>query len=81
MSTLRRFPGSSASWLVRRLWQDRAGPLYNTRTNTVCRFYPSCSAYASEAFLRYGFLRGLWRSLSRVRRCSPSNTDSCIDLP
>jgi len=36
-----------------------------------CRFYPSCSQYATEALARYGFSKGLWLSLRRVLRCHP----------
>jgi putative membrane protein insertion efficiency factor len=36
-----------------------------------CRFYPSCSEYALEAFRRYGFLRGCRLSLRRLIRCHP----------
>jgi len=36
-----------------------------------CRFYPSCSQYASEAIERYGALRGSWLVVKRVGRCHP----------
>ncbi len=36
-----------------------------------CRFYPSCSAYASEAINRHGIVRGLWLTLKRLSRCHP----------
>ena len=35
------------------------------------RFWPSCSAYAEEAFERHGVARGAWLSLRRVLRCHP----------
>ena len=36
-----------------------------------CRFYPSCSAYAHEALLTHGAVRGSWFSLRRLSRCRP----------
>ena len=36
-----------------------------------CRFYPSCSAYAVEAFTVHGFWRGLGLSARRLLRCRP----------
>ena len=38
---------------------------------SVCKFYPSCSAYASEAVERYGPARGLWMASRRLLRCRP----------
>ena len=36
-----------------------------------CRFYPSCSDYASEAITRHGAARGTLLALRRVGRCHP----------
>jgi putative membrane protein insertion efficiency factor len=36
-----------------------------------CRFYPSCSAYAAEAFAEHGFWSGLSLTARRLLRCRP----------
>jgi putative membrane protein insertion efficiency factor len=37
----------------------------------ACRFYPSCSEYASEAIERHGVARGAWLAVRRLGRCHP----------
>jgi len=37
----------------------------------TCRFYPTCSAYFSQAVIRYGIIRGGWLGLNRLLRCHP----------
>ncbi len=36
-----------------------------------CRFFPSCSDYASEALSRHGAARGSWLTIKRITRCHP----------
>ena len=36
-----------------------------------CRFYPTCSNYAVEAFTEHGFWRGLSLTARRLIRCRP----------
>lgn len=40
----------------------------------TCRFYPTCSTYALDAFTKYGFLKGAWLTIKRLVRCHPFNT-------
>ena len=37
----------------------------------VCKYYPSCSAYAVAAVQQYGMFRGMAKSLARIGRCHP----------
>ena len=37
----------------------------------VCKFEPSCSAYAVEALERHGARRGAWLTVRRLVRCRP----------
>ncbi len=42
-------------------------PLYGN----VCRYYPSCSAYALRAVQVHGAVRGSWLAVRRLLRCHP----------
>lgn len=37
----------------------------------VCRYTPSCSAYAIDALRAHGALRGSWMAARRILRCHP----------
>lgn len=37
----------------------------------VCRFVPSCSAYAIDALRQYGLPAGIMVSLKRILKCHP----------
>ena len=47
-------------------------------TGPHCRFYPSCSAYALDAVLEHGALRGSWLAVRRVARCHPCREVACL---
>jgi putative membrane protein insertion efficiency factor len=36
-----------------------------------CKYHPSCSAYAIEAYREFGFLRGTVLTAWRLLRCNP----------
>lgn len=36
-----------------------------------CRYTPTCSQYALEAFRKYGPLKGFWLAFKRILRCHP----------
>lgn len=58
-------------------YRKAVSPLYGQ----VCRFYPSCSAYALEAVTVHGFLRGTWLASRRVARCHPWNDGGVDHVP
>ncbi len=37
----------------------------------TCRFTPSCSVYAVEAFKKWGPIKGLYLTIKRLLRCHP----------
>ncbi|RYY30728.1 MAG: membrane protein insertion efficiency factor YidD [Chitinophagaceae bacterium] len=36
-----------------------------------CRYTPTCSNYALQAFQKYGLFKGFWLSVKRISRCHP----------
>ena len=57
---------TAAVFLVR-AYQRGVSPLLGAR----CKFHPSCSQYALEAFQELGFLRGVVVAGWRLLRCNP----------
>ncbi|MCB0359124.1 MAG: membrane protein insertion efficiency factor YidD [Bdellovibrionales bacterium] len=47
-------------------WQRFLSPLFGN----VCRYHPSCSAYAAEALKTHGIFVGSYLALRRLLRCN-----------
>ena len=52
---------------ILRVYRAVISPLYGN----VCKFYPSCSAYALEAVGVHGAAKGTWLAARRLGRCHP----------
>jgi len=50
-----------------RAYQCTLGPVMGGQ----CRFAPTCSQYAIDAFRRHGFFRASWLTVRRLLRCHP----------
>lgn len=44
-----------------------------------CRFHPTCSCYAHEAYEKYGFLKGTYLTLARIMNCHPYSNRQWTD--
>lgn len=55
-----------AIWLIK-LYRKYISPL----RKPCCRFTPTCSEYAIEAFRKRGFFVGFGLSVWRILRCNP----------
>lgn len=36
-----------------------------------CRFYPTCSEYAKEAYEKYNFFKATFLTIKRILKCHP----------
>ena len=63
------------NWFLPKTWLMGAVRFYqrhiSSHTTPVCRFTPSCSAYALEALEKHGAFFGTLLSLWRILRCNP----------
>ena len=69
-----RIDTNSSSGAVRRLAVALIGAYQRWLSPVLppmCRFYPSCSAYAREAIVQHGLARGLWMAAVRLVKCHP----------
>ena len=64
-------------WLIR-FYQKVLSPL---KGNPTCRFTPTCSAYAIEAFQKRGFFVGFGLTVWRILRCNPFSVGGYDPVP
>lgn len=81
----RRPPSPGAGALLRRLavapiafYRRFVSPL---KPVSSCRFHPTCSAYAQDAILTHGVLRGGWLAVRRVAKCHPWHPGGLDPVP
>ena len=63
--------------LLLKAYRAVVSPLYGQ----VCRFFPSCSAYALEAVTVHGAVRGSYLAVGRLARCHPWNAGGIDPVP
>ncbi|SEE93967.1 hypothetical protein SAMN04489740_3215 [Arthrobacter alpinus] len=63
--------------IVLKLYRRVVSPMYGQ----VCRFFPSCSAYALEAVTVHGAIKGSWFAARRIVRCHPWNAGGLDPVP
>lgn len=76
LHAIRIAPRMPFVWFMR-LYRLLISPLYGD----VCRYYPSCSKYALDAYETKGALRGTWLSAWRVLRCNPFSSGGVDYVP
>ena len=55
--------------------------LSHLKGQPTCRFRPTCSQYAIEAFMEWGFFIGIGLTAGRSLRCNPYNVGGYDPVP
>ena len=63
--------------LILRVYRAVISPLYGD----VCRYYPSCSAYALGSIQQHGVVKGIALGTWRIARCHPWAKGGVDDVP
>ena len=75
-SPLRALPATLLAWLLT-AYRAVVSPLYGD----VCKYYPSCSAYAVGAVQQHGLVKGSALTARRLARCHPWARGGVDDVP
>lgn len=51
------------------------------KRNACCKYVPTCSQYALEAYEKYGFFKGTILSVWRILRCNPFSKGGYDPVP
>jgi len=73
---LRALPSTLLAWVLM-AYRAVVSPTYGQ----VCRYFPSCSAYALEAVHVHGATRGSWLAARRLARCHPWSSGGVDAVP
>lgn len=60
-----------------KIYQSLISPL----TSASCRFQPTCSTYAKEAFITHGVFKGFILSIKRISKCHPWGSSGYDPVP
>ena len=75
---------AAALRLPQRVWKGLVHAyrlLFKAWLGSVCRFEPSCSAFALQALEQHGAARGTWLTAGRLLRCHPYCHGGCDPVP
>lgn len=64
--------------LLIRFYQTAISPYLG---NSKCKYYPTCSQYAIEAFEIHGAFKGFFMTIWRIIRCNPFSKGGYDPVP
>jgi len=82
-TVLQTVNSAAARWLALPLLKGYTAvlsPVFSA-LGSECRFYPSCSHYAEEAFRLHGFTKGFALTAVRVAKCNPLHPGGVDPVP
>lgn len=63
--------------LIIKFYRKFISPLFPAR----CKYYPSCSKYALDAYKMHGFFKGTLLTVWRILRCNPWSLGGVDHVP